>query len=132
MSVRSVLLACALALFTTAVQADHPSGLVQPRQAYELLGEGQRHPGLVVLDVRTADEHRAGHLANAFSIDYYGADFRERLARLERDVPYLIYCRSGARSGRTYQIMSELGFTRFYDLHGGIKAWRQAGLPLGE
>lgn len=130
MSARSVLLACVLALVTAAAQADHPPGPVLPREAYQLLGAGERHPGLVVLDVRTAEEYRAGHLPNAFRLDYYQPDFRERLADLERDVPYLIYCRIGVRSARTYQMMSELGFTQVYELRGGIRAWRQAGLPL--
>lgn len=130
MTFRNVLLACALVLATAAAQADHPSGPVQPRDAYRLLGAGERHPRLVVLDVRTAEEYRAGRLPDAFPMDYYQPDFRQRLAEMNRDVPYLIYCRTGVRSGRTYQMMEELGFTRVYELRGGIRAWRQAGLAL--
>lgn len=130
MSARNILLACVLALVTAAAEADHPPGPVQPREAYRLLGSGERHPGLVVLDVRTAQEYQVGHLPNAFLIDYYQPDFQVRLAELERDVPYLIYCRSGGRSGRSYEMMKELGFARVYELRGGIRAWRQAGLPL--
>ncbi len=130
MTFRNVLLACVLVLVAAAAQANHPSGPVQPREAYRLLGAGERHPGLVVLDVRTAEEYRAGHLPDAIPMDYYQPDFRARLATLDRDIPYLIYCRTGVRSGRTFQMMEELGFTRVYDLRGGIRAWRQTGLPL--
>ena len=130
MFARLLLLAGALTLLTGVAQADHPPGPVPPKTASELLGGGNHHPGAVVLDVRTAEEFAAGHLPNAFNVDFYQADFRERLAGLERDVPYLIYCRSGKRSGQAYELMMELGFSQVNDLSGGITAWRKADLPV--
>jgi len=87
-------------------------------------------PGdLVVLDVRTQEEFDDGHLANAVMLDFYRDDFRERLSELDRDVPYLLYCRSGNRSGQAFELMNELGFTDVADIDGGILAWQEAGLP---
>ncbi len=86
--------------------------------------------GLVVLDVRTPEEFAEGHLDGAIMIDFYGADFTDRLAELDRDRPYLLYCRSGNRSSQARQIMIDLGFTDVADIDGGILAWTQAGLPL--
>jgi len=86
-------------------------------------------PGLVVLDVRTADEFADGHLADATMLDFYRDDFADRLAELDPDAPYLIYCRSGNRSGQTRALMEELGFTDVVDIDGGILAWNDAGLP---
>ena len=85
---------------------------------------------LVILDVRTADEFAEGHLDGAIMIDFYADDFADQLAGLDPDVPYLLYCRSGNRSGQTATMMQDLGFTDVADVDGGIGAWTSAGLSL--
>ncbi len=85
---------------------------------------------LVVLDVRTPEEFQAGHLEGAIMIDFYEPDFADQLAELDPDVPYLLYCRSGNRSGQTVDIMRDLGFADVANVDGGIVAWTQAGLPV--
>ncbi|MGI9595582.1 MAG: rhodanese-like domain-containing protein, partial [Acidimicrobiales bacterium] len=86
--------------------------------------------GLIVLDVRTPDEFAQGHVEGATMIDFYAPDFEERLAELDRERPYLLYCRSGSRSGQTTAIMEQLGFSNVADIDGGITAWTEAGLPV--
>ena len=86
--------------------------------------------GLVVLDVRTIEEFDEGHIAGAEMLDFYRADFRQQLDLLDKDTSYLIYCRSGNRSGQTAAIMEELGFTDVVDVDGGVIAWADAGLDL--
>ncbi len=85
---------------------------------------------LVVLDVRTPEEFAEGHLDGAVLVDFYDADFAAQLGALDPDVPYLVYCRSGNRSGQTLAIMDELGFESAVDVDGGIVAWAGAGLPI--
>jgi rhodanese-related sulfurtransferase len=85
--------------------------------------------GLIILDVRTPEEFDEGHLEGARMIDFYLDDFADRVAELDPDVPYLVYCRSGSRSGQTVAIMEELGFTDVADVDGGIMSWLDAGLP---
>lgn len=85
---------------------------------------------LVVLDVRTPEEFNEGHLEGAIMVDFYEPDFADQLATLDRDVPYLLYCRSGNRSGQASTIMQELGFTDVVDVDGGITAWYEAGRPV--
>ncbi|MFA6434509.1 MAG: rhodanese-like domain-containing protein [Elusimicrobiales bacterium] len=82
-----------------------------------------------LLDVRTPDEYAAGHLENAVNLDYHAADFKDRLAALEKTSKYLIYCRSGKRSAAALAIMQEQGFTDVHDIAGGINAWISAGYP---
>lgn len=84
---------------------------------------------LVILDVRTSEEFAEGHLEGAVMLDFYQDDFADQLAELDPNVPYLLYCRSGSRSGQTAAMMSELGFTDVADIDGGILAWTGAGLP---
>ncbi len=85
---------------------------------------------LVILDVRTPEEFDAGHLDGAIMLDFYEPDFADRLAELDPDVPYLLYCRSGNRSGQTAEILRDLGFSDVADVDGGVVAWADAGLPL--
>jgi rhodanese-related sulfurtransferase len=85
---------------------------------------------LVVLDVRTPEEFAEGHLEGAVLVDFYAADFAEQLAALDTDVPYLVYCRSGNRSGQALGVMDQLGFNSAVDVDGGIVAWADAGLPI--
>lgn len=84
---------------------------------------------LVILDVRTPEEFAEGHLDGAVMIDFYRDDFADQLTQLDPDVPYLVYCRSGNRSGQTAAIMEQLGFTDVVDVDGGILSWTEAGLP---
>ncbi len=76
--------------------------------------------GAELIDVRTIAEYNAGHYQGAKMIDFYSADFREQLDKLNKDTQYFIYCRSGSRSGQTLKIMQELGFTKVYNLNGGF------------
>jgi len=86
--------------------------------------------GLVVLDVRTPEEFDAGHLDGAIMIDFYEPDFADRIAELDRDAPYLLYCRSGNRSNTARDVMEDLGFTDVADVDGGINAWLEGGQPV--
>lgn len=85
---------------------------------------------LVVLDVRTPEEFAEGHLEGAIMIDFYRDDFADQLAELDPDQPYLLYCRSGNRSGSTRAILADLGFVDVADIDGGILGWTEAGLEL--
>jgi rhodanese-related sulfurtransferase len=85
---------------------------------------------LVILDVRTAQEYAEGHIADSQLIDFYETDFTDHIADLDPTVPYIIYCRSGNRSGQTLSIMRELGFEDVADVDGGILQWQAGGHPL--
>ncbi len=85
----------------------------------------------VVMDIRTADEHAAGYIpATTLVLDYYAPDFRDRLSALDKSAAYLLYCRSGRRSGAALAVMAQLGFADARHIAGGITAWAAAGLPV--
>ena len=87
----------------------------------------------VVIDIRTPEEHAAGHIAPThLTLDYYAPDFKERLAKLDRTAVYLLYCRSGRRTGSALLTMKDLGFTDSHDIAGGLVAWTAAGLPVAK
>ncbi len=85
---------------------------------------------LVILDVRTAEEYAEGHLDGATVIDFYADDFADQIGELDPSVPYLLYCRSGSRSGQAAALMAELEFVDVADVDGGILAWADNGLEV--
>lgn len=111
-------------------EAAEPSGirLVEPDEAAAIIADAP--DDLVILDVRTAEEFDEGHLDGAVMIDFYRDDFADEVAKLDPDVPYVLYCRSGNRSGSAQAIMTDLGFTTVDEVNGGVLAWEAAGLPL--
>lgn len=110
--------------------ADAVNRVVSPADAAALIAQNQGSSLFVILDVRTASEFAAGHLAGAINIDFYQSDFKSKLSELARDKTYLLYCRTGVRSAKAVAIMDSLGFTRLYDLSGGITQWTQSGYPV--
>jgi rhodanese-related sulfurtransferase len=75
---------------------------------------------VVILDVRTPGEHAAGNVPNSTLIDVSAPDFKSKVAGLDKDKTYLVYCRSGRRSVAATDIMTkELGFTNVKNLLGG-------------
>ncbi len=89
-----------------------------------------KQPGTIVLDVRTMAEFSEGHLPEARNIDIEAADFATKIAALDKNATYAVYCRSGSRSGTALQEMSAAGFTHVYDLADGIVAWQNMGGPM--
>lgn len=84
----------------------------------------------VIIDVRTPGEFADGHLEGAVNIDLSAADFAARVDELDRDVDYVLYCRSGNRSGQALAIMEQAGFVSLVNA-GGVDAASQAtGIPV--
>lgn len=101
---------------------------IGPQAALDLIQQNENNAGFIILDVRTPSEYAAGHIEGAINIDFYSSEFEEMVKALDRDDTYLVYCRSGNRSGQARDLMGELGFAEVYNLSGGINAWQDAGL----
>jgi rhodanese-related sulfurtransferase len=95
------------------------------KEAYELIQKHSGDPDFVILDVRTAGEYADGHLEKAQNIDFYADTFKSTLDGLDKNKTYLIYCRSGSRSGSTLGLMKELGFRNVYNMEGGFSKWQR-------
>jgi thioredoxin 1 len=81
----------------------------------------------IILDVRTAEEYKEGHLSGASQIDYYGTDFKSQVSKLDKSKPIFVYCKGGGRSSSSCEILKDLGFKEVYNLQGGITDWKKAG-----
>ena len=90
---------------------------------HQLIKKGDR----IIIDVRTSQEFNSGHIIDATNIDFYSDDFTDKLKIVRKDVPIYVYCRSGGRSSSAANKMENLGFTKVYNMLGGIGSWQSEG-----
>lgn len=95
---------------------------VSPEDIPELLLEKD----LVILDVRTPAERDQDGLPGAVGMNYFDDDFIEKLLALDRDRPYLVYCRTGRRSLRVCTWMRNSGFDHLFHMDGGLLRYRES------
>jgi len=84
----------------------------------------------ILLDVRTPGEYQEGHIKGSLNIDWNNSNFSDEVAKLDKNKPVFVYCKSGGRSGSAVQALKGMGFKEVYDLDGGIMQWKNAGMPL--
>ena len=82
---------------------------------------------VLVVDVRTTEEYAQGHLKGAINIPL--SDLPLRIGALEHNRPILVYCQTGIRGAQASTILVKAGFTKVFNLEGGITAWIDAGYP---
>ena len=80
-----------------------------------------------VLDVRTPEEWAEGIIPNAKKMNFHDDDFASQVDHLDKTKPVFVYCKRGGRSASAAEILKEKGFTKVYNLDGGISAWKDAG-----
>ena len=116
-------------IFLTALAACSDLGADQAnhltaKEAKALIEAQSQDTQFVILDIRTPKEYRAGHISGAINIDYYNPKFTSNLDQLDKTKTYLIYCRSGNRTGNSLKAFSKLGFNNLYHLKRGIIDWQ--------
>lgn len=83
-----------------------------------------------LLDVRTPEEYKEGHISGAHNLDVTNEDFIEKAkAELPKDKSIALYCKSGKRAAVAQEKLDALGYKTLF-LDGGIMAWEEDGLPV--
>ena len=85
---------------------------------------------IVVLDVRTPKEVAQGVIPGAKVINFYDDNFKVELGKLDKSKTYMVYCKSGGRSGKACKALEDAGISSYHNLKGGITAWNKAGLEI--
>jgi thioredoxin 1 len=83
-----------------------------------------------ILDVRTAEEFREGHLEGARNINFNDSGFKAEADKLDKRRAVFVYCLAGGRSAEAAGLLKGWGFDKVYDLKGGLMAWRNSDLPV--
>ena len=83
--------------------------------------EYQSTSGAVLLDVRTPEEYRSGHLPGSKNIPLQTIDRVGSVAE-NKDTALYVYCQSGARSRQAAGMLKQMGYTNVNNI-GGIAAY---------
>ena len=108
------------------VQGGMGGGGLSATQAVQLINREKA----VVVDVCEAEEFAQGHIGGARHIPLNQLEQRLPEAVKNKALPVLLVCASGARANRALGVAKKLGYEKAQVLAGGLKAWKDANLPL--
>jgi len=83
----------------------------------------------VLIDVCEPSEFAAGHAVGARNIPLGSLSGSKDLPS-NKALPLVLLCASGARAGRAAGLLRKAGYEKATVVNGGMKAWREAGLPV--
>ena len=87
---------------------------------------------IILLDVRSPEEYAQGHIKHAKNVNYFDADFMDQILKLDKNEEIYLYCKGGKRSNNAANKLKQAGFTKIYDLKGGIVNWTNQGLDISK
>lgn len=94
---------------------------VTPKELQSML---EKKETVILIDVRTPEEHNDAHIPGSIlmPLDTLGS-----VKKLPEDGRIVLYCRSGKRSLKALEVLSNKGFKDLTDLEGGIQGWAASG-----
>ena len=101
---------------------------ITPQQATNLVNQKEA----VIVDLRPADEYRAGHIPGSLNIP--ASQTTDRMGELERhkDKPVILTCKMGNQAAHLGRRLRGKGFAELYRMQGGVTAWRNDNLPVAK
>jgi rhodanese-related sulfurtransferase len=94
-------------------------------QAVRLMNQGA-----LVLDLRSKEAFEAGHIGDARNIPASELESSVDSLKKWRDRAVITYCDSGVSAGSAVRTLTKLGFTKVFNLEGGVNAWIKDNMPL--
>jgi rhodanese-related sulfurtransferase len=96
-------------------------------QAVRLMNQGA-----LVLDLRGKELYDAGHIGEARNVPAADLESQAESLKKWRDKTVITYCDSGTSGASGARTLMKLGFTKVFNLHGGLNAWVKDNLPLAK
>ena len=121
----SVALASGFMLFLPVMQGAATAGL-SPQQAVQMINREKAQ----VIDVCSAEEFAAGHLIGARHVPLDQLEQQLAGVAKNKSQPLILVCASGLRSKRAVAVAKKLGYEQAHSLSSGLKAWKEANLPV--
>ena len=109
-----ILMAAVIGLFVI-FRSIKALGRISPKKALAL-----QESGAAIVDVRKPSEYSSGHIQGAVNIPLDSISKIKN--KIGKDTDVIVYCLSGARSGRAARQLKSLGYKKVHDL-GGIGRW---------
>ena len=110
--------------------AEKPASKGVEKITIEQFEEKAKEKDVVILDVRSAEEFKEGHVPGATNVNVSDEKFAEKVEALGKDKSILVYCRSGKRSTAATDRMSKMGFEKLYNFVGSMNEWTAAKKPV--
>lgn len=89
-------------------------------------------PEVQRLDVRTLAEYSEGHIPGSINLNVLDNSFADMAdSTLTKEKPVALYCRSGKRSKKAAELLTQRGY-EVYELDKGFQSWQSAGLEIEE
>ena len=98
-----------------------PTATLERIDGSELQHRMEAGKPLLLLDVRTPEEHLARRIPGSINVPL--SDMEERMAELPQDRHMAVYCLGGYRSTIACSMLKARGYHRLTDLAGGFRAW---------
>jgi len=96
-------------------------------QAVRLMNQGA-----LVIDLRGKESYDAGHIGEARNVPVAELAAQAETLKKWRDKNVITYCDSGVNGASGARTLMKLGFTKVFNLHGGLNAWVKDNLPLAK
>lgn len=100
---------------------------ISPERVKEAIDNKEK---VTILDVRTIDEFKRGHLEGSIQLSLDDLTQNISLIVPDKHAHIYVYCLSGARSVPAVSYLLKIGYTNAYNMPSGLLAWRQRGFPL--
>jgi len=123
----AVALSSGFFLLLPVVQGATATG-ISPAEAVQCMN---REKG-VVIDVCSATEFAESHIKGALNVPMDELEARLVKAVKNKSTPLILVCAAGVRSKRAQAMAQKLGYEKVHSLHGGLKAWKDANLPVAK
>jgi rhodanese-related sulfurtransferase len=94
-------------------------------QAVRLMNQGA-----LVLDLRPKEAFEAGHIGEARNVPAGELESSADSLKRWRDRTVIAYCDTGVAAASAVRVLTKLGFTKVFNLQGGLNAWVKDNLPL--
>lgn len=120
----AVLLAIAVLVYELRARGQDYAG-VTPQEAIRLMNQGA-----TVFDLREAAAFAEGHIAGAKPLSGEQLASAGDSLKKYREKMVILCCESGATAGSAVRKLHAAGFTKVFNLRGGLAAWRTDSLPL--
>jgi rhodanese-related sulfurtransferase len=95
-------------------------------QAVRLMNQG----GALVIDLRSKDSFDAGHIVDARNVPAATLESQADSLKKWRDKNVITYCDNGNNGASAARALIKLGFTKVFNLQGGLNGWVKDNLPL--
>ena len=122
----SIAIASGGMLFWPLIAGGMNAGALNASGAVQLINREKA----VVIDVCEPAEFAVGHVGGAKNVPLGELEAKLPSVVKNKALPLILVCASGARSGRAVAIAKKLGYEQAQSLGGGLKAWKEASLPI--